>query len=744
MYKNVVRTIVFILVSIIFLSSKAPVTAAINAENIFTIAPIWHRLDSSFALPPYENFWQTMVSRLGGQQPYIKIAMTANVNYLSDTKGPTQNWDFDPGFVDRGRGSEHTHDNLETYYAKAKENNVKVVLILGGGPWNTWKECPSIDWRQSDPYKSCSQKESHLGLYLQSITDANMAATYHNEGFMYNQWNERNQIPQKSDEGGQPPLQRSLTMNMYALESEMGRLVKKNLQQVVRAIWNDQEKRDRTIAFSMEADPLQVVWGNTGIYDYNPASIIQFREWLMCGSYYSSTGKYKQFQHKPCLTLDDINRSFHTQFSSTEMIDPPRVRNSTDLWWQEWTRFRQHQVLLYNWIKMGWVQEVGVPSSMITGHVGVSLHEPTYNTEYVTDADMSGGSLEGGGILPFSNGYSFYGDEATNKDNSLFQRVKSINTNWTVTEINPAPLSRDIPTTYEEAWRSLHELFIHQASIISPIAWHTNYFDGGNKLGAFKVRDTAYEDAIRDFVELYGKYPRGAMVWEFGKKSTVCKDKTGRSDCSQLDHTNLEGWHNIAPKGNQLDLVSLENGVVTVKIRGTDPYFTSPDNLQYNAKVDARASDHIVLKLKFETSSSPAVGEVLWRTDTSAEWDDNKKIIFEIITDGQFHEYKLPVGMIPYWKDMITQFRIDIRGNTQFIDKIVVFDSVLLIDGVFLRADRSSGDADGNGIVNMADYYYYVAAANGGSIPTTVNPDVNGDGEVGVADRRIIINALNL
>ncbi|MFH0979869.1 MAG: hypothetical protein V1803_02920 [Candidatus Roizmanbacteria bacterium] len=58
------------------------------------------------------------------------------------------------------------------------------------------------------------------------------------------------------------------------------------------------------------------------------------------------------------------------------------------------------------------------------------------------------------------------------------------------------------------------------------------------------------------------------------------------------------------------------------------------------------------------------------------------------------------------------------------------------------RNNRTKGDSDGSGVINNTDYFYYVAAVNGGKIPVTVNPDFNGDGEVGVADRAIIIKTL--
>lgn len=55
---------------------------------------------------------------------------------------------------------------------------------------------------------------------------------------------------------------------------------------------------------------------------------------------------------------------------------------------------------------------------------------------------------------------------------------------------------------------------------------------------------------------------------------------------------------------------------------------------------------------------------------------------------------------------------------------------------------RTKGDADGNAVVDNLDYFYYVGAVNGSKIPPTVNPDFNGDGEVGISDRAIIIKSI--
>jgi len=60
---------------------------------------------------------------------------------------------------------------------------------------------------------------------------------------------------------------------------------------------------------------------------------------------------------------------------------------------------------------------------------------------------------------------------------------------------------------------------------------------------------------------------------------------------------------------------------------------------------------------------------------------------------------------------------------------------------------NANSDTDNNGtidnlIINLSDYYYYVTAVIGGKIPPKVNPDFNGDGEVGIQDRKIILKSL--
>jgi len=58
------------------------------------------------------------------------------------------------------------------------------------------------------------------------------------------------------------------------------------------------------------------------------------------------------------------------------------------------------------------------------------------------------------------------------------------------------------------------------------------------------------------------------------------------------------------------------------------------------------------------------------------------------------------------------------------------------------RPERTKGDANGDDKVTLMDYFYYVSAKFGGKIPSSINPDFNGDGAINAEDRAIIIKSL--
>jgi len=55
---------------------------------------------------------------------------------------------------------------------------------------------------------------------------------------------------------------------------------------------------------------------------------------------------------------------------------------------------------------------------------------------------------------------------------------------------------------------------------------------------------------------------------------------------------------------------------------------------------------------------------------------------------------------------------------------------------------RTKGDANGDGLANVLDYYYYVAGTFGAKLNPNINIDFNGDNVISNADRQILIKSL--
>src|SRR3972149_1486448 len=88
--------------------------AAPSYEETFYIAPIVGNLSY--------NDLMDMKNRLGGGSYFAKIGFSASSFYMSETKGKTQDFQFDP-------------TSLNNIINLSKQTNLPVVIILNGGPW---------------------------------------------------------------------------------------------------------------------------------------------------------------------------------------------------------------------------------------------------------------------------------------------------------------------------------------------------------------------------------------------------------------------------------------------------------------------------------------------------------------------------------------------------------------------------------------------------------------------------------
>jgi len=62
------------------------------------------------------------------------------------------------------------------------------------------------------------------------------------------------------------------------------------------------------------------------------------------------------------------------------------------------------------------------------------------------------------------------------------------------------------------------------------------------------------------------------------------------------------------------------------------------------------------LKIRMKVASGTK-GRIYWTNEDVQNWAENCATHFEVIADGAFHEYTLPLKGHPGWKGTIQQFR---------------------------------------------------------------------------------------
>jgi hypothetical protein len=120
---------------------------------------------------------------------------------------------------------------------------------------------------------------------------------------------------------------------------------------------------------------------------------------------------------------------------------------------------------------------------------------------------------------------------------------------------------------------------------------------------------------------------------------------------------------------NHIEEVTASDGVLSMVSSGDDPYMSS-------SAVEFPAHDYGTLSITMKVSEGdPTIGEIFFLTDTDSTWDGDKYLVFDVISDGEFHTYDLDMSSIGEWRGLIQQIRIDpvVRaGRTIEIDRIAV------------------------------------------------------------------------
>ncbi|MCO5052537.1 MAG: glycoside hydrolase family 99-like domain-containing protein [Verrucomicrobiae bacterium] len=121
-----------------------------------------------------------------------------------------------------------------------------------------------------------------------------------------------------------------------------------------------------------------------------------------------------------------------------------------------------------------------------------------------------------------------------------------------------------------------------------------------------------------------------------------------------------QGWNNTM----HLTEVKVADGYLRARTTGNDPAFFGP-------ATQAKAADFstVVVRLRLrrpDGQSFTDMAQIFWSTTRLAETESSSER-FAVRGDGQWHEYRIPVGQNQRWRDHITRLRFDpgTRSNVQ-------------------------------------------------------------------------------
>ncbi len=130
--------------------------------------------------------------------------------------------------------------------------------------------------------------------------------------------------------------------------------------------------------------------------------------------------------------------------------------------------------------------------------------------------------------------------------------------------------------------------------------------------------------------------------------------------CEDWTRTNIEGY-------------SVENGSFCINPGKPDPYINSP-------AISISATNSALI-ISMASNAPDGVAAVYFTTSTDSSWDEDKKVDFSVINDGQYHKYCIPMVIKSKWKDIITNIRIDPadKGVTYTNRDMIKIDYISLI-----------------------------------------------------------------
>jgi hypothetical protein len=104
---------------------------------------------------------------------------------------------------------------------------------------------------------------------------------------------------------------------------------------------------------------------------------------------------------------------------------------------------------------------------------------------------------------------------------------------------------------------------------------------------------------------------------------------------------------------NQLTSFAVQDGNLSMESTGDDPFMVSSP-----ITVPADEYNQLGIRMKISDGGSTG-GQLFFVTDADSEWSESKSLVFDVIGDGEYHDYVLDLSTVEGWAGLITQLRLD-------------------------------------------------------------------------------------
>ena len=458
----------------------------------------------------------------------VELGFRIRVEYLRTTAGKAADYVFDPDFPESAllsQGTGMTTMSLNQALAVADRYQAPLLITLDGGVWADSKFA-APEW---DIVDTLEANDAYVQWNQHGQTEPDTALT---------------DLPGAYDS---PQLARMMSLNIY--NTAYRAYKKRNLQLAVQRIvgWLVTHRNQSHLPVKINLDPdlyINPWFYQTQWYDYNPATIRQFQEWLTgTGAYEKGAvldGKGNQ------LSLSVINKIADQDWTQVSQIDPPRgPLDPHDPWYHLWVQFKRHLVSEHYADLARWAAEVGLPTehiytsqAFIDAEVAIQLDDTALNWPDQAGVSVAGSKPPDGHI-----GTILYGQTAQNEGTprsgpSLMWNIQRLDPAWGVIEFHPAviPFPEQMPS-HQQAYHSMSALYNHGARFLSPM-YGSPIADRELTPETFRsyvaLQGSAFEYELFWWLKQVRKLPVGSLHFPFGNMYLASDDGWVRETEMQL------------------------------------------------------------------------------------------------------------------------------------------------------------------------------------------------------------------